>query len=339
MSGKKVLTILKIIILLLLMLSVALMLKLNYKKNLKQETSEHIEHTIVYSKAISPIKKAKANNITTVSSSSKVVLEEIRKLFSDLTWEFYSGRNKSIYKSGGTYCLDIRNEYFKSNSYPEIANFFPNSLPQGATIWEYLNKDNPARYAAYLVNQMDFKGKEIYDLQTIPNFKLWKNLKRLDFSNCKMTHIDGFSKDKYINHINYINLQGNSITDPPYNVVSNTNFDLKNQNIIISVRNLEKNSNYKVKLPVIFTKSYGNYSPVPTIYNSSNKKVSGTEIKLDTSTVGDKSVTFKINDSSSRFNGSKVTYKYKVVSQSTNNNNNNNNNNNYNYNYNSRRRK
>ena len=308
MSGKKVLTILKIIILLLLMLSVALMLKLNYKKNLKQETSEHIEHTIVYSKAISPMKKAKG--VRNLYSSSSRILEKLRSILKDKDKLFF----KNVYVKpthDGLYYIEIPDSYFKSSTGVRITGTF------------------------------DVSQESIGNLTLLPIFKyfLFTNFK---FNSNGITSLSAFEKaikngDIIMDNINKIELRNNQIFSVPSTIKKySSKFDLTSQSKYVRLGNVNKDSNLTAQLPASFVDNINN---LKTEYCKID--YNGYKVIFNTNKPGMVKATIKVDNKNSMVNKSTVTYEYNVVSRSTTNNNNNNNNNhnyNYNYNYNSRRR-
>lgn len=327
MLEKKVLKFLEAIIIFLLLLVLGFLLFKNLKLNYVKKANNIKEITVV-SKKINPINKAKATKISyenlkkiRISSSSRELIKSIANQIPDYSWMTYeestsfniglaAKRRNNILKNGGIYYIDVPEGYFKD---------------YGLKITEF-----------------NFSNINLGSLSTIPDFSQWRNLNRLNFQNCQITNVEGFNKINYIKRINYINLQKNRIADPSVGIVKNQVLDLKNQEIHIQLGYVQKNSTLIGILPNIFVKSYADYQAPKNLVSS--LKINGSKVTMNTSVADtNRIIPVKIEDSNSRFNGSKVYFEYAVYEKGTkivnNNSNSNNNNNNYNGEYNYRRRR
>lgn len=269
--------------------------------------------------ATKPIEKklarsqAPTDQVTRITSSSRAILNKIVNTMKNTGYgEGYWKQCKNAVMtptptSNGLYYIDIPTFYFKQN------------VGGGSsTLYLYSQK----------IKEFDFSGIDIGGVTTLPDFSKWPNLKRLNFSNCNISNISGFTKTSYLKRITYVNLTKNKISDPPTGVVKDSRFDLKNQEISINLGKIQKNSKLMGTLPGIFTKSYADLQAPKKLTKSANAKISGKNVTVDTSRAGkSQKATITISDSNSKFNGSKVYFLYEVSEKSTNNSNSNKNSN------------
>ena len=309
MKVRGIFKVLGTIIILLVIMCLSLLIIKNNKVKIKEQTGKQVT---VLSRSIKPIKKATLSygNIKKyeISSSSKNLIQCIVDRIPSSGWTV-PGENPSERLS-----LINERKKIKKN--------------QNGNYYIYIPKD-----AADLITELNFSGKNLGNLSVIPNFTQFARLKKLNFSNCNITNIDGFKRQKFIKNLNEINLEGNSLRNPLYSAVLDGRFKFKNQKISISLGSVNKYSILSTTLPSIFVTAYGGYYPAPKKFIPYGKcKIEGIKITFDTSIADTNNiVSVKIDDANSRFNGSVVYFSYRVnpiITRINSNNNNNKNNNN-----------
>lgn len=280
--------------------------------------------------AINPIEKrlarsqAPADQVTSITSSSRLILERIVKTMENTGYgKGYWTQCKNAVRtptptSGGLYYIDIPSFYF-------------NEDVGGA--W------NPT-YVYYCkeITEFDFSGLNIGGITTLPDFSKWPNLRRLNFSNCKISETSGFmtsSGRKALRRITYIDLSKNNIESINAGIVHDARYNLQHQIITKYLGTIKRGNTGNSTLPDIFVKSYGNIV-APTYYKENIVKISGKKVTVKSKGKEKEKAMVRIpGTSSSPFKGSYVMFNWSGIKASTNPNNNsdNNNNNNNNGNY------
>lgn len=275
--------------------------------------------------AINPIEKrlarsqAPSDQVTRITSSSRLILERIVKTMENTGYgKGYWTQCKNAVRtptptSGGLYYIDIPSFYF-------------NEDVGGA--WN-------STYAYYCkeITEFDFSGLNIGGITTLPDFSKWPNLRRLNFSNCKISETSGFmtsSGRKALRKITYIDLSKNNIESINAGIVHDARYNLQHQIITKYLGTIKSGNTGNSTLPDIFVKSYGNIV-APTYYKENIVKISGKKVTVKSKGKEQEKAMVRIpGTSSSPFKGSYVMFNWSGIKASTNPNNNNNNNNNNN---------
>lgn len=267
--------------------------------------------------AINPIEKklAKYSSVR-ITSSSDVILKYIINKISDeiwLTWDEQKNMNpveaslernnrKALHKISGGYYIEVPSRYFSSDTCKKEKEF-------------------------------NFSGLNIGGITTLPDFSKWPNLRRLNFSNCKISGTSGFmtsSGRKALKNITYIDLSKNNIESINDGIVHDARYNLQHQIITKYLGTIKSGNTGNSTLPDIFVKSYGNIV-VPTYYKENIVKISGKKVTVKSKGKEQEKAMVRIpGTSSSPFKGSYVMFNWSGIKASTNPNNNNNNNNNNN---------
>lgn len=223
------LKILGIALITLLIIVIGLILRINNER-------EIIETTTVSSFSIKPTQKANSTkrDYTTIICSNREILNNIAKKVTESLLpedELIEEKDKinRIHVSGQDYYIAIPSSYFSS-------------------------------LKCQLVSEFDFSGIDCSNLKTLPDFSLWPSLKTINFSNCNITDISGFSgnaRTRKLKNVRSIDLSSNQIQNPPSDIVMDTRFKLNSQHIRILVGTIQKGTSLKRELPAIFTQSYG----------------------------------------------------------------------------------
>lgn len=274
--------------------------------------------------AINPIEKklAKYSSVR-ITSSSDVILKYIINKISDeiwLTWDEQKNMNpveaslernnrKALHKISGGYYIEVPSRYFSSDTCKKEKEF-------------------------------NFSGLNIGGITTLPDFSKWPNLRRLNFSNCKISGTSGFmtsSGRKALKNITYIDLSKNNIESINDGIVHDARYNLQHQIITKYLGTIKRGNTGNSTLPDIFVKSYGNIV-APTYYKENIVKISGKKVTVKSKGKEKETAMVRIpGTSSSPFKGSYVMFNWSGIKASTNpnnnsyNNNNNNNNNSNNY--------
>ena len=267
--------------------------------------------------AINPIEKklAKYSSVR-ITSSSDVILKYIINKISDeiwLTWDEQKNMNpveaslernnrKALHKISGGYYIEVPSRYFSSAT---------------------CKKETEGK----------FSGLNIGGITTLPEFSKWPNLRRLNFSNCKISETSGFmtsSGRKALRKITYIDLSKNNIESINAGIVHDARYNLQHQIITKYLGTIKSGNTGNSTLPDIFVKSYGNIV-APTYYKENIVKISGKKVTVKSKGKEQEKAMVRIpGTSSSPFKGSYVMFNWSGIKASTNPNNNNNNNNNNN---------
>lgn len=267
--------------------------------------------------AINPIEKklAKYSSVR-ITSSSDVILKYIINKISDeiwLTWDEQKNMNpveaslernnrKALHKISGGYYIEVPSRYFSSATCKKETEF-------------------------------NFSGLNIGGITTLPDFSKWPNLRRLNFSNCKISETSGFmtsSGRKALRKITYIDLSKNNIESINAGIVHDARYNLQHQIITKYLGTIKSGNTGNSTLPDIFVKSYGNIV-APTYYKENIVKISGKKVTVKSKGKEQEKAMVRIpGTSSSPFKGSYVMFNWSGIKASTNPNNNNNNNNNNN---------
>lgn len=267
--------------------------------------------------AINPIEKklAKYSSVR-ITSSSDVILKYIINKISDeiwLTWDEQKNMNpveaslernnrKALHKISGGYYIEVPSRYFSSDTCKKEKEF-------------------------------NFSGLNIGGITTLPDFSKWPNLRRLNFSNCKISGTSGFmtsSGRKALKNITYIDLSKNNIESINDGIVHDARYNLQHQIITKYLGTIKSGNTGNSTLPDIFVKSYGNIV-APTYYKENIVKISGKKVTVKSKGKEKETAMVRIpGTSSSPFKGSYVMFNWSGIKASTNPNNNNNNNNNNN---------
>lgn len=275
------------------------------------------DKTSVTQIAINPIEKklAKYSSVR-ITSSSDVILKYIINKISDeiwLTWDEQKNMNpveaslernnrKALHKISGGYYIEVPSRYFSSDTCKKEKEF-------------------------------NFSGLNIGGITTLPDFSKWPNLRRLNFSNCKISETSGFmtsSGRKALRKITYIDLSKNNIESINAGIVHDARYNLQHQIITKYLGTIKSGNTGNSTLPDIFVKSYGNIV-APTYYKENIVKISGKKVTVKSKGKEQEKAMVRIpGTSSSPFKGSYVMFNWSGIKASTNPNNNNNNNNNNN---------
>ena len=276
------------------------------------------DKTSVTQIAINPIEKklAKYSSVR-ITSSSDVILKYIINKISDeiwLTWDEQKNMNpveaslernnrKALHKISGGYYIEVPSRYFSSDTCKKEKEF-------------------------------NFSGLNIGGITTLPDFSKWPNLRRLNFSNCKISGTSGFmtsSGRKALKNITYIDLSKNNIESINDGIVHDARYNLQHQIITKYLGTIKSGNTGNSTLPDIFVKSYGNIV-APTYYKENIVKISGKKVTVKSKGKEKETAMVRIpGTSSSPFKGSYVMFNWSGTKASTNPNNNNNNNNSNNY--------
>lgn len=275
------------------------------------------DKTCITQIAINPIEKklAKYSSVR-ITSSSDVILKYIINKISDeiwLTWDEQKNMNpveaslernnrKALHKISGGYYIEVPSRYFSSATCKKETEF-------------------------------NFSGLNIGGITTLPDFSKWPNLRRLNFSNCKISETSGFmtsSGRKALRKITYIDLSKNNIESINAGIVHDARYNLQHQIITKYLGTIKSGNTGNSTLPDIFVKSYGNIV-APTYYKENIVKISGKKVTVKSKGKEQEKAMVRIpGTSSSPFKGSYVMFNWSGIKASTNPNNNNNNNNNNN---------
>lgn len=271
------------------------------------------DKTSVTQIAINPIeKKLASSQVTRITSSSRLILERIVKAMENTgCGKAYWNQCKNAVRtptptSGGLYYIDIPLFYF-----------------------------NEVVGDCKKIKEFDFSGLSIGRITTLPDFSKWPNLRRLNFSNCKISETSGFmtsSGRKALRKITYIDLSKNNIESINAGIVHDARYNLKQQQIIRNLGTIKNGNTGISTLPDIFVKSYGNIV-APTKYRKDSNivKISGKKVTIKSKGKGKQNGVVQIPaTSNSPFKGSYVSFNWTGTKASTNPNYNNNNNNNNN---------
>lgn len=261
--------------------------------------------------AINPIeKKLASSQVTRITSSSRLILERIVKTMENTgCGKAYWDQCKNAVRtptptSGGLYYIDIPLFYF-----------------------------NEVVGDCKKITEFDFSGLSIGRITTLPDFSKWPNLRRLNFSNCKISGTSGFmtsSGRKALRKITYIDLSKNNIESINAGIVHDARYNLQHQIITKYLGTIKSGNTGNSTLPDIFVKSYGNIV-APTYYKENIVKISGKKVTVKSKGKEQEKAMVRIpGTSSSPFKGSYVMFNWSGIKASTNPNNNNNNNNNNN---------
>lgn len=261
--------------------------------------------------AINPIeKKLASSQVTRITSSSRLILERIVKTMENTgCGKAYWDQCKNAVRtptptSGGLYYIDIPLFYF-----------------------------NEVVGDCKKITEFDFSGLSIGRITTLPDFSKWPNLRRLNFSNCKISETSGFmtsSGRKALRKITYIDLSKNNIESINAGIVHDARYNLQHQIITKYLGTIKSGNTGNSTLPDIFVKSYGNIV-APTYYKENIVKISGKKVTVKSKGKEQEKAMVRIpGTSSSPFKGSYVMFNWSGIKASTNPNNNNNNNNNNN---------
>lgn len=275
--------------------------------------------------AINPIEKrlarsqAPSDRVTRITSSSRLILERIVRTMENTGYgKGYWTQCKNAVRtptptSGGLYYIDIPSFYF-------------NEDVGGAWNSTYV-------YYCKKITEFDFSGLNIGGITTLPDFSKWPNLRRLNFSNCKISETSGFmtsSGRKALRKITYIDLSKNNIESINAGIVHDARYNLQHQIITKYLGTIKRGNTGNSTLPDIFVKSYGNIV-APTYYKENIVKISGKKVTVKSKGKEKEKAMVRIpGTSSSPFKGSYVMFNWSGIKASTNPNNNNNNNNNNN---------
>lgn len=277
--------------------------------------------------AINPIEKrlarsqAPSDQVTRITSSSRLILERIVKTMENTGYgKGYWTQCKNAVRtptptSGGLYYIDIPSFYF-------------NEDVGGAWNSTYV-------YYCKEITEFDFSGLNIGGITTLPDFSKWPNLRRLNFSNCKISETSGFmtsSGRKALRKITYIDLSKNNIESINAGIVHDARYNLQHQIITKYLGTIKSGNTGNSTLPDIFVKSYGNIV-APTYYKENIVKISGKKVTVKSKGKEQEKAMVRIpGTSSSPFKGSYVMFNWSGIKASTNPNNNSDNNNNNNNN-------
>lgn len=283
------------------------------------------DKTCITQIAINPIEKrlarsqAPSDQVTRITSSSRLILERIVKTMENTGYgKGYWTQCKNAVRtptptSGGLYYIDIPSFYF-------------NEDVGGAWNSTYV-------YYCKEITEFDFSGLNIGGITTLPDFSKWPNLRRLNFSNCKISETSGFmtsSGRKALRKITYIDLSKNNIESINAGIVHDARYNLQHQIITKYLGTIKSGNTGNSTLPDIFVKSYGNIV-APTYYKENIVKISGKKVTVKSKGKEQEKAMVRIpGTSSSPFKGSYVMFNWSGIKASTNPNNNNNNNNNNN---------
>lgn len=283
------------------------------------------DKTCITQIAINPIEKrlarsqAPSDQVTRITSSSRLILERIVKTMENTGYgKGYWTQCKNAVRtptptSGGLYYIDVPSFYF-------------NEDVGGAWNSTYV-------YYCKEITEFDFSGLNIGGITTLPDFSKWPNLRRLNFSNCKISETSGFmtsSGRKALRKITYIDLSKNNIESINAGIVHDARYNLQHQIITKYLGTIKSGNTGNSTLPDIFVKSYGNIV-APTYYKENIVKISGKKVTVKSKGKEQEKAMVRIpGTSSSPFKGSYVMFNWSGIKASTNPNNNNNNNNNNN---------
>lgn len=224
--------------------------------------------------AINPIEKrlarsqAPSDQVTRITSSSRLILERIVKTMENTGYgKGYWTQCKNAVRtptptSGGLYYIDIPSFYF-------------NEDVGGAWNSTYV-------YYCKEITEFDFSGLNIGGITTLPDFSKWPNLRRLNFSNCKISETSGFmtsSGRKALRKITYIDLSKNNIESINAGIVHDARYNLQHQIITKYLGTIKSGNTGNSTLPDIFVKSYGNIV-APTYYKENIVKISGKKVTV-----------------------------------------------------------
>lgn len=280
--------------------------------------------------AINPIEKrlarsqAPSDQVTRITSSSRLILERIVKTMENTGYGkgYWTQCENAVRTptptSGGLYYIDIPSFYFNE----DVGGGW------NSTYVYYCKK----------ITEFDFSGLNIGGITTLPDFSKWPNLRRLNFSNCKISETSGFmtsSGRKALRKITYIDLSKNNIESINAGIVHDARYNLQHQIITKYLGTIKSGNTGNSTLPDIFVKSYGNIV-APTYYKENIVKISGKKVTVKSKGKEQEKAMVRIpGTSSSPFKGSYVMFNWSGIKASTNPNNNsdNNNNNNNNGNY------
>lgn len=245
--------------------------------------------------AINPIEKklAKYSSVR-ITSSSDVILKYIINKISDeiwLTWDEQKNMNpveaslernnrKALHKISGGYYIEVPSRYFSSATCKKETEF-------------------------------NFSGLNIGGITTLPDFSKWPNLRRLNFSNCKISETSGFmtsSGRKALRKITYIDLSKNNIESINAGIVHDARYNLQHQIITKYLGTIKSGNTGNSTLPDIFVKSYGNIV-APTYYKENIVKISGKKVTVKSKGKEQEKAMVRIpGTSSSPFKGSYVMF-------------------------------
>lgn len=267
--------------------------------------------------AINPIEKRLARHqdpfdpVTRITSSSRLILERIVKTMENTGYDWTQCKNAvgtPTPTSGGLYYIDISSFYF--------------------------NEDIGGAWYCKKITEFDFSGLNIGGITTLPDFSKWPNLRRLNFSNCKISETSGFMTSfgrKALRKITYIDLSKNNIESINAGIVHDARYNLQHQIITKYLGTIKRGNTGNSTLPDIFVKSYGNIV-APTYYKENIVKISGKKVTVKSKGKEKEKAMVRIpGTSSSPFKGSYVMFNWSGIKASTNPNNNSDNNNNGNY--------
>lgn len=275
------------------------------------------DKTCITQIAINPIEKRLARHqdpfdpVTRITSSSRLILERIVKTMENTGYDWTQCKNAvgtPTPTSGGLYYIDISSFYF--------------------------NEDIGGAWYCKKITEFDFSGLNIGGITTLPDFSKWPNLRRLNFSNCKISETSGFmtsSGRKALRKITYIDLSKNNIESINAGIVHDARYNLQHQIITKYLGTIKSGNTGNSTLPDIFVKSYGNIV-APTYYKENIVKISGKKVTVKSKGKEKEKAMVRIpGTSSSPFKGSYVMFNWSGIKASTNPNNNSDNNNNGNY--------
>lgn len=275
------------------------------------------DKTCITQIAINPIEKRLARHqdpfdpVTRITSSSRLILERIVKTMENTGYDWTQCKNAvgtPTPTSGGLYYIDISSFYF--------------------------NEDIGGAWYCKKITEFDFSGLNIGGITTLPDFSKWPNLRRLNFSNCKISETSGFMTSfgrKALRKITYIDLSKNNIESINAGIVHDARYNLQHQIITKYLGTIKRGNTGNSTLPDIFVKSYGNIV-APTYYKENIVKISGKKVTVKSKGKEKEKAMVRIpGTSSSPFKGSYVMFNWSGIKASTNPNNNSDNNNNGNY--------
>lgn len=203
----------------------------------------------------------------------------------------------------------------------------------------YYLKISPANFAVNQVSSIDFSGIDLSSMTRLPDFTVFPNLKRVTFNNCNIKNaLVFYNNRKKLTKLTYIDLSYNKITNVNSYIVTDSRFNIQKQQISYDLGSVTRGATVTKTLPDYYTTSYGSYL-APSKFSKTNiTKMNGGKVTLLTSSYTESNsvqASVIITDTNSKFQGSYVEYKYKIVEKSTNGNTDKNNNSNSNSNNNS----
>lgn len=185
----------------------------------------------------------------------------------------------------------------------------------------YYLKISPANVAVNQVSSIDFSGIDLSSMTRLPDFTVFPNLKRVTFNNCKIQNaLVFYNNRKKLTKLTYIDLSYNKITNINTYMVTDSRFNLQKQQISYDLGSVTRGSTVTKTLPDYYTTSYGSYL-APSKFSKTNiTNMSGGKVTLLTSSYTESNsvqASVIITDTNSKFQGSYVEYKYKIVEKST----------------------